>query len=112
LTRLEFKAGSLYAADVDALVGERVRVRVRAQEVSLALSRPAGLSIRNIIAGTIVALGTEAGPSLDVELDLGGTPLIARITRKSATELGLRPGLSVFALIKSVSIDRRSVGYA
>jgi molybdate transport system ATP-binding protein len=112
LTRLEFRAGSLYAADVDALVGERVRVRVRAQEVSLALSRPAGLSIRNIIAGTIVALGTEAGPSLDVELDLGGTPLIARITRKSATELGLRPGLPVFALIKSVSIDRRSVGYA
>ena len=47
-----------------------------------------------------------------MRLDLRGTPLLARITRKSAAELGLRPGLPVYALIKSISIDRRSVGYA
>jgi molybdate transport system ATP-binding protein len=97
---------------VNALPGEAVRVRVRARDVSIALARPTGLSIRNILAGTVAEVGAEEGPSLDVRLDLGGTPLIARITRKSAAELGLRPGLPVFALIKSVSIDRRSVGYA
>jgi molybdate transport system ATP-binding protein len=70
------------------------------------------VSIRNVLAGTIAEIGSEEGPSVDVQLDLGGTLLLARITRKSATELGLRPGLPVFALIKSVSIDRRSVGYA
>jgi len=112
LARLEFAGGALEIPDVEALPGEAVRVRIRARDVSIALSKPAGLSIRNVLAGSVAALEEEEGPSLDVKLDVGGTPLIARITRKSARELGLRPGLPVFALIKSVSIDRRSVGYA
>jgi molybdate transport system ATP-binding protein len=112
LARLEFGGGALEIPDVEALPGETVRIRVRARDVSIALSRPSGLSIRNVLAGTVAGLGEEEGPSLDVSLDLGGTPLIARITRKSAAELGLRPGLPVYALVKSVSIDRRSVGYA
>jgi molybdate transport system ATP-binding protein len=112
LARLDFGGGVLEIPDVEALVGEQVRIRVRARDVSIALARPAGLSIRNVLSGTVVELGEENGASLDVRLDLGGTALLARITRKSAAELGLRPGLPVFALIKSVSIDRRSVGYA
>jgi molybdate transport system ATP-binding protein len=112
LARLEFAGGALEIPDVEALVGERVRVRIRARDVSLALAAPSGISIRNVLAGAVAALRPEEGPSLDVELDLGGTALIARITRKSALELGLKPGLPVFALVKSVSIDRRSVGYA
>ncbi len=112
LARLEFAGGALEIPDVEALPGELVRVRVRARDVSLALSRPSGLSIRNVLAGTVVSLGHEEGPSMDVQLDLRGTPLIARITRKSARELDLRAGLEIYALIKSVSIDRRSVGYA
>ena len=112
LARLEFGGGALEIPDVEALLGEQVRVRVRARDVSIALTRPAGLSIRNVLAGTVVELADDAGSSLDVRLDLHGTALLARITRKSASELGLRPGLPVFALIKAVSIDRRSVGYA
>jgi molybdate transport system ATP-binding protein len=112
LARLEFAGGALEIPDVEALPGEAVRIRVRARDVSIALSRPSGLSIRNVLAGVVTSLGDEEGPSLDVSLDLHGTPLIARITRKSASELGLRPGLPVYALVKSVSIDRRSVGYA
>jgi molybdate transport system ATP-binding protein len=112
LARLEFAGGALEIPDVEALPGERVRVRVRARDVSIALARPSGLSIRNVLGGTVVELGEGEGASLDVRLDLQGTPLLARITRKSALELGLRPGQPVFALIKSVSIDRRSVGYA
>ena len=112
LARLEFPGGALEIPDVEALVGENVRIRVRARDVSIALGRPSGLSIRNILAGRVVELGSEDGPSLDVQIDLGGTLLIARITRKSSQELGLHAGQPVFALIKSVSIDRRSVGYA
>ena len=112
LARLEFGGGALEIPDVEALPGEQVRVRVRARDVSIALSRPSGLSIRNVLAGTVVELADDQGSSLDVRLDLHGTALLARITRKSASDLGLRPGLPVFALIKAVSIDRRSVGYA
>jgi molybdate transport system ATP-binding protein len=112
LARLEFDGGTLEIPDVEALPGERVRIRVRARDVSIALAPPSGLSIRNVLAGTVVELGSEEGSSLDVRLDLRGTALLARITRKSALELGLQPGMPVYALIKSVSIDRRSVGYA
>src|SRR5690606_8383853 len=87
LARLEFSGGSLEIPDIEALPGETVRIRVRARDVSIALARPSGLSIRNILAGTIVSLREEEGSSLDVSLDLGGTALIARITRKSAAEL-------------------------
>src|SRR5262245_64507610 len=90
LARLDFPGGALEIPDVEALVGEDVRVRIRARDVSLALSRPSGLSIRNILAGSVVSISAEEGPSVDVQLNLGGgTPLIARITRQSAADLGL-----------------------
>jgi molybdate transport system ATP-binding protein len=112
LARLVFPGGELYAPDVDALIGAAVRVRIRARDVSLALVRPADASFLNVLPGTVVAVGAEAGASVDVQLDVGGTPLLARITRKSAAALGIAPGRPVFALVKAVAIDRHSVGYA
>jgi molybdate transport system ATP-binding protein len=112
LTRLEFKGGLLYASDVDALVGERVRVRIRSRDVSLALSAPRDASFLNVLNGTVTSIGGEHGASVDVQLDVAGTPLTARITRRSAAALRLAAGSPVVALIKSVAIDRDSVGYA
>ncbi|HXZ91829.1 MAG TPA: molybdenum ABC transporter ATP-binding protein [Burkholderiales bacterium] len=112
LARLEFAGGTLYAPDVDALVGERLRVRIRARDVSLALARPESISMLNVLAGKVAALGEASGASVDVQLDVAGTALIARVTRKSAAALRLAPGLPVYALIKSVAIDRHSVGWA
>jgi molybdate transport system ATP-binding protein len=112
LTRLDFPGGSFYASDVDALVGEHVRVRIRARDVSLALAPPHEASFLNVLPGVVMSLAGEQGPSLDVQLDVSGTLLVARITRKSASALGLMPGKRAYALIKSVAIDRPSVGYA
>ena len=112
LARLDFAGGSFYAPDVDALVGEHIRVRVSARDVSIATERPRSISMLNVIPGIVAALGDAAGSSIDVQLDVAGTPLLARITRKSAADLGLAPGRPVFALIKAVAIDRHSLGYA
>jgi molybdate transport system ATP-binding protein len=112
LARLDFAGGALYAPDVDALVGERVRVRIRARDVSLATQRPEAISMLNLLACRVVAIGEPAGASVDVQLDASGTALIARVTRKSVAALGLAPGVPVYALVKSVAIDRRSVGWA
>ncbi len=112
LTRLQFAGGSLYASDVSALVGERVRVRIRSRDVSLALTAPRDASFLNVLHGTVRGIGNEGGAGVDVHLDIAGTALRARITRRSVAALGLRPGSSVVALIKSVAIDRDSVGYA
>jgi molybdate transport system ATP-binding protein len=112
LTALAFADGELILPNVDALIGEPVRARIRARDVSIAIERPRGLSVQNVLESTIVGLSEEFGAIVDVELRVGSTPLTARITRKAATELGLAPGMRVFALVKAVSIDRRSVGFA
>jgi len=112
LTTLQFDGGELTVPNVEALVGERVRVRIRARDVSIALARPERLSIVNVLEGSIAAIADDAGPIVELQLRVGGARLQARITRRSRDELKLSEGRRVYALIKAVSIDRRSVGYA
>jgi molybdate transport system ATP-binding protein len=66
-----------------------------------------GLERPERAAGTILSLGEGQGASLDVTLDCGGDGLVASVTRKSAGELGLKAGLPVHAIIKSIAFDRR-----
>lgn len=112
LTTLAFEGGALIVPNVEALIGERVRVRIRARDVSLALARPSGLSIVNVLEGSVTAIADEGGPIVEVQLRVGDALLQARITRRSRVELGLAEGQRIYALIKAVSLDRRSVGYA
>jgi molybdate transport system ATP-binding protein len=65
-----------------------------------------------IDAGGESSAGGAAAATVDVHLAAGGAHLIARITRRSLHELGLAAGHDVHALIKAVSFDERSVGYA
>jgi molybdate transport system ATP-binding protein len=112
LARLEFPGGVLHAPDLDALVGEVVRVRIRARDVSLALEPPRASSILNCLRGRVIEIGDEATASVDVRLDVEGHPLIARVTRHSISRLKLAAGSEVYALVKAVSLDRHSVGFA
>lgn len=112
LAELKFSGGSLYAADLDALPGEAVRVRIRARDVALALQPPAGTTFRNVVACRIAAVADSAGSMAEVTLDANGATIAARITRQSRDELGLQPGMTVYALIKAIALDRHAVGYA
>ena len=112
LARLAFAGGELIVPDVDALVGETLRIRVRARDVSIALEEPRSISVLNCFRGRIAEVGAEPGASVDVRIDVSGTPILARITRHSAERLRLAEGLEVWALVKAVSLDRHSVGYA
>jgi molybdate transport system ATP-binding protein len=111
LSTLRFSGGELTTPDVDARTGERVRVRIRAQDVALALAPPVDTSISNQLRARITGLAAGA-IHVDVSLDVGGSPLTARVTRRSADRLQLAEGLTVYALIKAVVLDRASVGYA
>ncbi|HYB11006.1 MAG TPA: molybdenum ABC transporter ATP-binding protein [Alphaproteobacteria bacterium] len=109
LTTLAFAGGRLLVPHIEAPVGGRIRVRVRARDVSIALTPPKGLSILNVFPGKIVEVGEDDGPQIDLLLDVGA-PLWARVTRRSYSELGLGVGKSVHALVKAVAIDRHSLG--
>jgi molybdate transport system ATP-binding protein len=73
--------------------------------VSLSLDAYSRTSILNRLAATVVDLADTDKPGhVLVRLDMGGSPLLARITRRSALLLGIRPGLPVVAQIKSVAL--------
>ena len=112
LTRLRCAAGELTVPRLGLPVGTPVRIRVRARDVILALARPVGLSALNVLPATVAALGASDGPIVDVRLDCNGEALTARLTRWSVERLELAPGRPVFAVIKSIAFDSRSLSEA
>jgi molybdate transport system ATP-binding protein len=111
LTLLESRAGELRVPGIDLPAGTPLRIHIRARDVMLGLVRPEGLSALNILNARIAEIGPTDGPVVDVRLDLNGATLLARVTRLTVDRLELRPGLGVFAVIKSVAFDRRSLGH-
>jgi molybdate transport system ATP-binding protein len=112
LATLAFEGGTLVVPNVDALPGEPVRVRIRARDVALAAEPPRAASFQNVLPGTVAAIGADFGALVEVTVSLGATAIVARVTRKAVSDLGLAPGRPVFALVKAVSIDRHAVGFA
>lgn len=110
LTELRFAGGRLKVPHLNLPLGQSLRIRIRARDVSIALSKPENTSILNMIECTVKAISEERSPQVDLQLDAAGAAIWARITARSCKALGLRPGLRVFALIKSVAIDRQSLG--
>ena len=101
------EGSALWVGGCSAPIGARVRVRVLARDVSVALSRPADSSILNILPATVVALHDEDAASVMLRLSLAdGSALLARLTRRSVTALGLRAGLAVHAQIKGAALLR------
>jgi molybdate transport system ATP-binding protein len=111
LTRLDLEGRALTMPMLPTLApGETVRLRVRARDVSLALARPDGLSIRNILPGTVDSIAPEPDTAFaEVSVAIGTQRLRARITREAVDALCLVPGAAVFVLVKSASFDRRGL---
>ena len=110
ITDLAFTGGRLRVPHVGLPVGTRLRLRIRARDVALALEPPRQISILNAIPAVVQDIGLEEGPQVDLRLNAGGTTFWARITRRSLADLDLRPGTPVTALIKAVAVDRYSLG--
>jgi molybdate transport system ATP-binding protein len=108
LTTLLAAAGELRVPYLDLPVGAVLRVRVRARDVMIALTPPAGLSALNVLPGTVREIGRADGPIVEIRLDCAGEPLIARLTRRSVETLGLAPGHAVYAVIKSIAFDHHA----
>ncbi|MDD5334110.1 MAG: molybdenum ABC transporter ATP-binding protein [Rhodoferax sp.] len=87
-----------------ANVGQPLRIRVQARDVSLTLQQQSGTSILNILRATVSAIAADSPGQVMVSLDVAGCPLLARITARSARTLGLTPGLALYAQIKGVAI--------
>jgi molybdate transport system ATP-binding protein len=112
LTVLSSKAGSWRVPRIDVAAGSHVRIRVRARDVMLATAAPDNISALNIFSGIVAEVGRATGPVVDIQVDCGGDILLARITRFSVERLGLEPGTPVFAIVKSIALERRTISAA
>lgn len=105
LTDLAFDGGTLTVSRLSRNVGAKLRVRVRAEDIMLAMEEPRAISANNVLATRVIAIAENEGPSADVQLACGRSRLVSRITRASVQRLGLRPEQTVFAVIKAVTVD-------
>lgn len=104
LTCAEFSGGQLLLPQQKATVGQQIRMRIQARDVSLSLTPQRDTSILNIVAATVVELSDDAIGQVMIGLDANGTRLLARITRKSCEAMRLAPGSPVYAQIKGIAI--------
>jgi len=117
LSRIGFPGGRLWVGETDHAVGQTVRARVLARDVSVTRQRPVETSILNVLPVTLQSLQAGRGTTLlrltvDAEERSAGVslatgpdvPLLARITQRSAELLGLQPGDRLYAQVKGVAL--------
>ena len=104
LTYMDFSGGRFTMTRRALPVGTAVRLRVAARDISLTLAPQSGTSILNIFPATIDEIIPEGKAQVTVRLMAGGVPMLARVTRKSASILCLQPGKLVYAQAKSVAL--------
>lgn len=109
LSELAISAGTLLLPAVDAPVGAKLRVRILAQDVILARTRPEGLSALNILPVRVLAVRRGEGPGVIVQLKAGEDRLLARITRRSADALNIVEGAECYAVMKSVAVSQTDI---
>ncbi|GAB2586972.1 molybdenum ABC transporter ATP-binding protein [Nitrincola alkalisediminis] len=86
--------------------GDSVRVSIMARDVVLARQLPESISLLNTLDVRVIGLDPDTDKSqMRVRLQLGKQTLLARISKRSAEQLQLQPGQTVYALIKGVAVN-------
>jgi molybdate transport system ATP-binding protein len=107
LLRAEFPGGELWIPDGGDALDEKIRIRILARDVSLALQSHDDSSIVNRLQAEVVEIKDDVdGAMALVKLRIDSTLLLARISRRSVHHISINPGSRVWAQIKSVAIQR------
>jgi molybdate transport system ATP-binding protein len=104
LTRVQVGAGELNLKLAEYPAGQTLRVQLLARDIIVATQAPQALSVRNNLKGVITAVKADEDDSDLIDIDIGGTVIMARVTRAATRDLGLAAGLKVWALVKAVSL--------
>ncbi len=105
LARIACAGGELWVQDAGAALGEQIRLRVLARDVSVTLACHEDSSILNRLPVEVVEMVDDVDEAMQLlRLRVGDDHLIARLTRRSTEHLQLQPGKRLWAQIKSVAI--------
>lgn len=104
VTDVQIGGGVLHLGLQESSAGTPIRLQLLARDIILATEPPRGLSVRNALRGVIAEIGDDVGNAVLVRVDIGsGVAVLSRVTRHAVKDLRLRPGMSVWALVKAVS---------
>ncbi len=107
LVQVEFEGGTLWLPDSLQEIGSLIRLRIKASDVSIALTDHQDSSILNRLEATIEEIQREEESSVSiVKLRVGEATLLAKVSNWSLERLSLKAGLSVWAQLKAVAIAR------
>jgi molybdate transport system ATP-binding protein len=108
LTRVRVGHGELNVQAMNFAPGTALRVQLLARDIIVSTQKPAHLSVRNSLAGVVTDIVADDADSDLITIDIGATPILARVTKAATRDLSLRPGLPTWALVKSVSLRGHS----
>ena len=108
LMRVKLGHGELRVEAANFAAGSKLRVQLLARDLIVATQEPRHLSVRNILTGVITTVASDDADSDLVAIDIGGTTIMARVTKAATRELSLEPGLPAWALVKAVSLRGHS----
>lgn len=103
MTALAIGDQHVWVNRLDQPLQASLRIRIQASDVSLVLQPPQYSSIRNLLRAQVKQCYDDNG-QVEVELDVAGRTLWARISPWARDELAIKPGLWLYAQVKSVSI--------
>ncbi len=105
LAQVGFDGGAMWLRDTGLVLGQRVRLRVLARDVSINVQAATGTSIQNHVPGVVQSLTPDLHPSqVLVRVACGPSVLVARVTARAVHELDLTVGQTVWAQVKSVAL--------
>ena len=86
-------------------IGQNVRLRMRASDISLSKTAASDSSILNILEGVIIEIVERQQSHVLLQVDVNQDILLVRLTKKSYQLLALDLQQKVFVQIKAVSIQ-------
>ncbi len=105
LNKVSFENNELWIHAKHLQIGDKLRVRILAKDISIALSNHLDSSILNRLNCEIAEINSDKDDAYClVKLKLNNCSLIAQLTNKSVAKLKLTIGMKVWAQIKSVAI--------
>lgn len=110
MSRVRVGNGELKVQACGMAAGATVRVQLLARDIIVSTQMPQHLSVRNNLRGFITAVSGDDAHTDLIAIDIGGTDVLARVTKAATRELALRPGMAAWALVKSVSL--RAIPFA
>ena len=103
LTKIDFDGIEMWVPGVYE-AGSPLRLRIRANDVSLCREDSGASTVLNVLPASIESIRDDGESCALMQLAVGSGYILARVTRRSRNALNLEPGDRVLAQIKSVAV--------